>query len=172
MTPGGPYQVVGLSVQPTSAMGVPWPAWAGQNALSAPREKAFVTRDLANPHGTIEPSTWSSNPAMSHEAAAPHITADRSGPPFRPIAAEAATGLLGGLGRVEAIGPNVTELQPGDYVVATVRRPGSSIYDRIGTYDTTTGDVYSSGASICATVSHRVLRGRPRVHRVRRREEL
>ena len=27
-------------------------------------------------------------------------------------------------GRVEAVGPNVTELQPGDYVVATVRRPG------------------------------------------------
>ncbi|MGH7526039.1 MAG: glucose 1-dehydrogenase [Gemmatimonadales bacterium] len=45
-------------------------------------------------------------------------------------------------GRVEAVGPNVTELQPGDYVVATVRRPGSSIYDRIGTYDMTTDDVY------------------------------
>jgi threonine dehydrogenase-like Zn-dependent dehydrogenase len=46
------------------------------------------------------------------------------------------------LGRVEAVGPNVTELRPGDYVVATVRRPGSSIYDRIGTYDMTTDDVY------------------------------
>jgi threonine dehydrogenase-like Zn-dependent dehydrogenase len=45
-------------------------------------------------------------------------------------------------GRVEAVGPNVTELGPGDYVVATVRRPGSSIYDRIGTYDMTTDDVY------------------------------
>jgi glucose 1-dehydrogenase len=45
-------------------------------------------------------------------------------------------------GQVEAVGPNVTELQPGDYVVATVRRPGSSIYDRIGTYDMTTDDVY------------------------------
>jgi threonine dehydrogenase-like Zn-dependent dehydrogenase len=45
-------------------------------------------------------------------------------------------------GRVEAIGPGVTELEPGDYVVATVRRPGSSIYDRIGTYDMTTDDVY------------------------------
>jgi glucose 1-dehydrogenase len=45
-------------------------------------------------------------------------------------------------GRVEAVGPNVTELEPGDYVVATVRRPGSSIYDRIGTYDMTTDDVY------------------------------
>jgi threonine dehydrogenase-like Zn-dependent dehydrogenase len=38
-------------------------------------------------------------------------------------------------GRVEAVGPAVTELRPGDYVVATVRRPGSSLYDRIGTYD-------------------------------------
>jgi len=45
-------------------------------------------------------------------------------------------------GRVEAVGPNVTELQRGDYVVATVRRPGSSIYDRIGTYDMTTDEVY------------------------------
>src|SRR6266550_5140205 len=47
-----------------------------------------------------------------------------------------------GFGRVEAVGPNVTEFVPGDYVVATVRRPGSSIYDRIGTYDMTTDDVY------------------------------
>ena len=45
-------------------------------------------------------------------------------------------------GVVEAVGPAVTELRPGDYVVATVRRPGSSIYDRIGTYDMTTDDVY------------------------------
>ena len=36
----------------------------------------------------------------------------------------------------------MTELAPGDYVVATVRRPGSSIYDRIGTYDMTTDDMY------------------------------
>jgi len=45
-------------------------------------------------------------------------------------------------GQVEAVGPNVTELRPGDYVVATVRRPGSSLYDKIGTYDMTTDDVY------------------------------
>jgi len=45
-------------------------------------------------------------------------------------------------GRVEAVGPRVTELKPGDYVVATVRRPGTSIYDRIGTYDMTTDDTY------------------------------
>jgi len=31
-----------------------------------------------------------------------------------------------GFGRVEAIGPNVTGIKPGDYVVATVRRPGNS----------------------------------------------
>ncbi len=47
-----------------------------------------------------------------------------------------------GFGRVEAVGPNVTELKPGDYVVATVRRPGSSIYDVIGTNDMTTDDTY------------------------------
>jgi threonine dehydrogenase-like Zn-dependent dehydrogenase len=45
-------------------------------------------------------------------------------------------------GQVEAVGPNVTEFQPGDYVVATVRRPGNSIYDLIGTYDMTTDDTY------------------------------
>src|ERR687888_1090486 len=45
-------------------------------------------------------------------------------------------------GQVEAVGPNVTELRPGDYVVATVRRPGASIYDQIGTYDMTTDDTY------------------------------
>ena len=45
-------------------------------------------------------------------------------------------------GRVEAVGPNVTELRPGDYVVATVRRPGRSLYDQIGTYDMTTDDTY------------------------------
>ena len=47
-----------------------------------------------------------------------------------------------GFGRVEAVGSNVTELRPGDYVVATVRRPGRSLYDQIGTYDMTTDDTY------------------------------
>jgi len=45
-------------------------------------------------------------------------------------------------GRVEAVGPNVIEFKPGDYVAATVRRPGSSIYDEIGTYDMSTDDTY------------------------------
>ncbi len=45
-------------------------------------------------------------------------------------------------GQVEAVGRHVTEFVPGDYVVATVRRPGTSIYDRIGTYDMTTDDTY------------------------------
>jgi threonine dehydrogenase-like Zn-dependent dehydrogenase len=45
-------------------------------------------------------------------------------------------------GRVEAVGPAVTEVAPGDYVVATVRRPGKSLYDVIGTQDMTTDDVY------------------------------
>ncbi len=45
-------------------------------------------------------------------------------------------------GRVVEVGPNVTELVPGDYVVATVRRPGHSIYDLIGTYDMTADTTY------------------------------
>src|SRR3974390_3228550 len=32
-------------------------------------------------------------------------------------------------GRVEAVGPSVADVVPGDYVVASVRRPGSSLYD-------------------------------------------
>jgi len=47
-----------------------------------------------------------------------------------------------GFGRVEAVGPKVTEVRPGDYVVASVRRPGSSIYDKIGLQDMTTDDNY------------------------------
>src|ERR671935_886154 len=47
-----------------------------------------------------------------------------------------------GFGQVEAVGPNVTEVKSGDYVVATVRRPGNSIYDLIGTNDMTTDDTY------------------------------
>jgi threonine dehydrogenase-like Zn-dependent dehydrogenase len=47
-----------------------------------------------------------------------------------------------GFGQVEAVGPAVTELRPGDYVVATVRRPGTSLYDQIGASDMTTDDVY------------------------------
>lgn len=47
-----------------------------------------------------------------------------------------------GFGIVEEVGPNVHELKAGDYVVATVRRPGTSIYDLIGTNDMTTDDTY------------------------------
>jgi threonine dehydrogenase-like Zn-dependent dehydrogenase len=47
-----------------------------------------------------------------------------------------------GFGQVLAVGPNVTEIVPGDYVVTTVRRPGTSIYDLIGTNDMTTDDTY------------------------------
>lgn len=47
-----------------------------------------------------------------------------------------------GFGQVVEVGPAVRDLRPGDYVVATVRRPGSSIYDAIGTNDMTTDDTY------------------------------
>ncbi|MBI4397271.1 MAG: alcohol dehydrogenase catalytic domain-containing protein, partial [Elusimicrobia bacterium] len=45
-------------------------------------------------------------------------------------------------GLVEAVGENVKEFKPGDFVVATVRRPGSSLYDRMGLYDMSTDDTY------------------------------
>lgn len=47
-----------------------------------------------------------------------------------------------GFGIVEAVGENVSELKQGDYVVATVRRPGKSLYDLIGTNDMTTDNIY------------------------------
>src|SRR5216110_3222978 len=40
------------------------------------------------------------------------------------------------LGRVVAVGANVpSHIKPGTLVVATVRRPGMSVYDRIGLQD-------------------------------------
>jgi threonine dehydrogenase-like Zn-dependent dehydrogenase len=56
-------------------------------------------------------------------------------------------------GQVVEVGPNVTEFAKGDYVVATVRRPGNSIYDKIGTYDMTTDDTYfERGAGLLRAV--------------------
>jgi threonine dehydrogenase-like Zn-dependent dehydrogenase len=47
------------------------------------------------------------------------------------------------LGRVVEVGPSVPNtLRRGTYVVATVRRPGGSVYDAIGLQDLTTDDVY------------------------------
>ena len=46
-------------------------------------------------------------------------------------------------GQVLEVGPNVpTTIRPGTYVVASVRRPGSTIYGKIGLQDFTTDDVY------------------------------
>ncbi len=45
-------------------------------------------------------------------------------------------------GIVEEVGPAVTEVEPGDYVCFTVRRPGGSIYDVIGRSDMTSEETY------------------------------
>src|SRR5919205_651144 len=46
-------------------------------------------------------------------------------------------------GRVVDVGPDVPDtIRPGTYVVASVLRPGSSIYGKIGLQDFTTDDVY------------------------------
>jgi threonine dehydrogenase-like Zn-dependent dehydrogenase len=46
-------------------------------------------------------------------------------------------------GRVVEVGPDVpSTIRPGTYVVASVRRPGSSVYGKIGLQDFTTDDVY------------------------------
>ncbi len=45
-------------------------------------------------------------------------------------------------GVVDAVGDHVQRVKPGDYVTATVRRPGGSIYDMIGTNDMTSEEEY------------------------------
>jgi threonine dehydrogenase-like Zn-dependent dehydrogenase len=46
-------------------------------------------------------------------------------------------------GQVVEVGPEVpTTIRPGTYVVASVRRPGTTIYGKIGLQDFTTDDVY------------------------------
>ncbi len=46
-------------------------------------------------------------------------------------------------GQVEEVGPSVAEaFRPGVYVVASVRRPGHSLYDQLGLQDFTTDDEY------------------------------
>jgi threonine dehydrogenase-like Zn-dependent dehydrogenase len=75
------------------------------------------------------------NPGRSPDRAAAEYGASPPGCDFLVIGHE-------GFGQVEAVGPNVTELKPGDYVVATVNRPGTSIYDLIGINDMTTDDTY------------------------------
>jgi len=46
------------------------------------------------------------------------------------------------MGQVVEVGDAVSEFEPGDYVVPTVRRAGTSIYDDNGQYDMSTDDVY------------------------------
>lgn len=49
----------------------------------------------------------------------------------------------GNFGQVVGVCPHVPDtIRPGTYVVASVRRPGQSVYDQIGLQDMTTDDVY------------------------------
>lgn len=53
-------------------------------------------------------------------------------------------------GRVVQTGANVTEVQPGDLVSCTVRRPGKSLFDQIGRNDITSQDeYYERGINLC-----------------------
>lgn len=45
-------------------------------------------------------------------------------------------------GQVEAVGSNVDHVKPGDYCTCTVRRPGPTIYDKIGRNDITGHEEY------------------------------
>ena len=45
-------------------------------------------------------------------------------------------------GVVEQVGPEVTHVRPGDYCTCTVRRPGSTLYDKIGRNDITSDETY------------------------------
>src|SRR5947199_838572 len=53
-------------------------------------------------------------------------------------------------GRVVEVGANVTEVKPGDFVSCTVRRPGGSLFDKIGRNDITSEEVYyERGINLC-----------------------
>lgn len=45
-------------------------------------------------------------------------------------------------GQVEAVGDAVSHVKPGDYVTCTVRRPGPTLFDKIGRSDITTSETY------------------------------
>ena len=53
-------------------------------------------------------------------------------------------------GQVVEVGAQVTEVKPGDYVSCTVRRPGGSLFDKIGRNDITSEEVYyERGINLC-----------------------
>jgi threonine dehydrogenase-like Zn-dependent dehydrogenase len=53
-------------------------------------------------------------------------------------------------GRVVNVGAKVTEVKPGDFVSCTVRRPGGSLFDKIGRNDITSEEVYyERGINLC-----------------------
>src|SRR3954454_4640240 len=53
-------------------------------------------------------------------------------------------------GEVVGVGDRVTEVRPGDLVSCTVRRPGGSLFDRIGRNDLTSEEVYyERGINLC-----------------------
>lgn len=53
-------------------------------------------------------------------------------------------------GKVLEVGEKVTEVRPGDFVSCTVRRPGDSLFDRIGRNDITSEEVYyERGINLC-----------------------
>ena len=92
-------------------------------------------RDVANGHGVLVKVLRVGVDGTDREINAAEYGAAPEGYPFLVIGHE-------GFGEVVEVGPAVTEVAPGDYVVATVRRPGSSLYDVIGTNDMTTDDTY------------------------------
>ncbi|MHB1562389.1 MAG: glucose 1-dehydrogenase [Isosphaeraceae bacterium] len=53
-------------------------------------------------------------------------------------------------GQVLEVGGQVTEVQPGDFVSCTVRRPGGSLFDLIGRNDITSDETYyERGINLC-----------------------
>ena len=68
--------------------------------------------------------------------------------------------------QVVEVGDKVTEVEPGDYVSCTVRRPGGSLFDMIGRNDITSEEVYyERGINLCHGYLTEYVRRRRRVHR-------
>ena len=91
--------------------------------------------DVANGHGVLVKVLRVGVDGTDREINAAEYGAAPEGYDFLIIGHE-------GFGQVEAVGPNVSFLRPGDFVVATVRRPGKSLYDAIGLQDMTTDNEY------------------------------
>lgn len=91
--------------------------------------------DVADGHGVLARVVAVGVDATDREINAAEYGAAPPGSDFLVLGHES-------LAVVEAVGSRVHHVAPGDLVVFSVRRPGTSVYDQIGYQDMTTDEVY------------------------------